>query len=142
MSGAGVEGIRTLISEAEIAARVEELAAEIVHRSPGDFVIVGLLKGAAMFVADLARARRVVGMVDPAFGFATRLTQNRRSFPTPSSRLILDAHDEDLADSSQGLVDLLDLGAVAQIQEPIDCGPCQPRRRPSSALPMPASRMA
>jgi len=51
-----MEGIRMLISEAEIAARVEALAAEIAQRRPGDFVIVGLLKGAAMFVADLVRA--------------------------------------------------------------------------------------
>ncbi len=51
-----MEGIRTLISEAEIAARVEALAAEIAQRRPGDFVIVGLLKGATMFVADLVRA--------------------------------------------------------------------------------------
>src|SRR5580704_9447875 len=56
MSGAGMECIRALISEAEIAARVEALAAEIAQRRPGDFVIVGLLKGAAMFVADLVRA--------------------------------------------------------------------------------------
>jgi hypoxanthine phosphoribosyltransferase len=51
-----MERIRTLISEAEIAARVEALAAEIARRSPDDLVIVGLLKGAAVFVADLARA--------------------------------------------------------------------------------------
>src|SRR5215472_11764791 len=51
-----MDGIRRLISEAEIAARVETLAAEIAQRGPGDFVIVGLLKGAAVFVADLVRA--------------------------------------------------------------------------------------
>jgi hypoxanthine phosphoribosyltransferase len=51
-----MEDIRILIREAEIAVRVERLAAEIAQRRPGDFVIVGLLKGAAMFVADLARA--------------------------------------------------------------------------------------
>jgi hypoxanthine phosphoribosyltransferase len=51
-----MEGIRTLISEAEIAVRVTALAAEIAQRRPGEFVIVGLLKGAVMFVADLARA--------------------------------------------------------------------------------------
>jgi hypoxanthine phosphoribosyltransferase len=32
------------------------LAAEIARTIPGEFVIVGLLKGAAVFVADLARA--------------------------------------------------------------------------------------
>jgi hypoxanthine phosphoribosyltransferase len=51
-----MEGIRPLISEAEIAARVEALATEIAARSREDFVIVGLLKGAAVFVADLVRA--------------------------------------------------------------------------------------
>lgn len=49
-------GIRTLISEAEIAARVETLAGEIARTIPGNFVMVGLLKGAALFLADLARA--------------------------------------------------------------------------------------
>ncbi len=51
-----MSGIRTLFSEAEIAARVETLAVEIARTIPGDFVMVGLLKGAAMFLADLARA--------------------------------------------------------------------------------------
>jgi hypoxanthine phosphoribosyltransferase len=51
-----MEDIRILISEAEIAARAEALAGEIARRSPDDFVIVGLLTGAAMFVADLIRA--------------------------------------------------------------------------------------
>ncbi len=56
-----MEGIRTLISEAEIAARVEALAAEIAQKTPDDFVIVALLKGAAVFVADLVRALYRVG---------------------------------------------------------------------------------
>ena len=52
-----MEGIHVLIiGEAEIAARVETLAAEIAQRATGDLVLVALLKGAAMFVADLARA--------------------------------------------------------------------------------------
>jgi hypoxanthine phosphoribosyltransferase len=49
-------GIRSLISAGEIAARVAALAAEIVRAIPGDFVVVGLLNGAAVFVADLVRA--------------------------------------------------------------------------------------
>jgi hypoxanthine phosphoribosyltransferase len=56
-----MEGIRTLISEAEIVARVEALAAEIAQKTPDDFVIVALLKGAAVFVADLVRALYRVG---------------------------------------------------------------------------------
>jgi hypoxanthine phosphoribosyltransferase len=49
-------GVPVLFSAAEIAARVEALAAEIARTIPADFVIIGLLKGAAVFVADLARA--------------------------------------------------------------------------------------
>ena len=49
-------GLRVLFSAAEIAARVDSLAAEIARAVPADFVIVGLLKGATVFVADLARA--------------------------------------------------------------------------------------
>ncbi len=51
-----MSGLRMLLSETEIAARVEALASEIVQTIPGDFVMIGLLKGAAIFVADLARA--------------------------------------------------------------------------------------
>jgi len=54
-SGAAV-GLRILFSAAEIAARVEALAVEIAGKVPADFVIVGVLKGAWVFVADLARA--------------------------------------------------------------------------------------
>ena len=48
--------MRILFSTLEIAARVDALAAEIVCTIPADFVMVGVLKGAAVFVADLARA--------------------------------------------------------------------------------------
>jgi hypoxanthine phosphoribosyltransferase len=53
--------MRVLFSAAEIAERVDALAAEIAHAIPADFVMVGVLKGAVMFVADLARALDRVG---------------------------------------------------------------------------------
>jgi hypoxanthine phosphoribosyltransferase len=49
-------GMRVLFSAAEIAARVDTLAAAIARTIPDDFVMVGILKGAVVFVADLARA--------------------------------------------------------------------------------------
>jgi hypoxanthine-guanine phosphoribosyltransferase len=48
--------MRVLFTAAEIAARVDALAAEIARAIPADFVMVGLLKGATVFVADFARA--------------------------------------------------------------------------------------
>jgi hypoxanthine phosphoribosyltransferase len=56
-----MSGLRVLFSAAEIAARVDALAIEIAHAIPSDFVMVGLLKSAAVFVADLARALDRVG---------------------------------------------------------------------------------
>ena len=48
--------MRVLFTAVEIAARVDALAMEIARAIPADFVMVGLLKSAAVFVADLARA--------------------------------------------------------------------------------------
>ncbi len=52
-----------LISEKEISTKIEELAAAIDadygHREPGhELVLVGVLKGAGIMMADLARAMR------------------------------------------------------------------------------------
>ena len=51
-----MSGSSVLFSAAEIAARVDALAADIVRTLPAEFVMIGLLKSAAVFVADLARA--------------------------------------------------------------------------------------
>jgi hypoxanthine phosphoribosyltransferase len=53
--------MRVLFTAAEIAARVDALAMEIADTIPAEFVMVGLLKSAVVFVADLARALRRVG---------------------------------------------------------------------------------
>ena len=48
--------MRVLYEAAAIAQRIESLAAEIAAVAPDDLVIVGVLKGAFVFVADLVRA--------------------------------------------------------------------------------------
>jgi hypoxanthine phosphoribosyltransferase len=53
--------MRVLFTAAEIAARIEAMAAEIAQAMPAEFVVVGVLKGAAFFVADLARALHHAG---------------------------------------------------------------------------------
>jgi hypoxanthine phosphoribosyltransferase len=50
-----------LFSESEINARVEELARAAASCLPGNFVIVGLLVGSFVFVADLIRAFYRIG---------------------------------------------------------------------------------
>ena len=51
-----MDGMRILSTAVEIAARIEALAVEIARTVPAYFVAVGLLKGATVSVADLARA--------------------------------------------------------------------------------------
>jgi hypoxanthine phosphoribosyltransferase len=48
--------ITKLYDERDIALRVDEIAQLAAGRLPGDFVVVGLLLGSFMFVADLVRA--------------------------------------------------------------------------------------
>ncbi len=47
---------RTLLSETDIATRVRALGAEIAADHPDGVVLVGVLKGALIFLADLVRA--------------------------------------------------------------------------------------
>ena len=68
-------------SATEMAARVDALAAEIARRIPAESVTVGLLKGAAVFVADLVRAldgagarRRIEFMRLSSYGHAKAST--------------------------------------------------------------------
>ncbi len=53
--------ITKLFDERDIAIRVDELAGLAAARLPGDFVIVGLLLGSFIFVADLMRALNRLG---------------------------------------------------------------------------------
>ena len=50
-----------LFNESEISARVEELARAAGPCLPGNFVVVGLLVGSFVFVADLVRAFYRIG---------------------------------------------------------------------------------
>jgi hypoxanthine phosphoribosyltransferase len=48
---------KVLVTEEQIANRIEELAREIENKYEGkDLLLVGVLKGAVMFMADLSRA--------------------------------------------------------------------------------------
>ncbi len=48
--------VTKLFDEGEIARRVEDLADRIARAIHGEFVVVGILKGSFVFVADLIRA--------------------------------------------------------------------------------------
>jgi len=69
--------VTTLIDETAIARRVDEMAGEIAARLPADLLIVGLLKGCFVFIADLLRALHRRG-ASPQVGFM-RLSRIRSS---------------------------------------------------------------
>ncbi len=56
-----MSSVTELFGPQMIAERVAVLAGEITAAISGDFVVVGLLKGSYMFVADLARALHRAG---------------------------------------------------------------------------------
>src|SRR5215831_13623805 len=54
--GAIVDRLKTLLTREQIAAKVAELGAAITRDFPGESVVLlGVLKGATVFLADLAR---------------------------------------------------------------------------------------
>ncbi|MBP2017361.1 hypoxanthine phosphoribosyltransferase [Symbiobacterium terraclitae] len=70
---------RVLISEAEIKAKIAELGAQISADFAGkDLVVVGILKGAALFCSDLFRAITIPAELDfmriSSYGAATKST--------------------------------------------------------------------
>ena len=102
---------RILVSEDAIQRRVREMASQISH----DYVdvenlyVIGILKGAFMFLADLARALRVPHTVD----FMAVSSYGRRGAVAGEVRFILDLREpitdkhvlivEDIVDSGDTL---------------------------------------
>ena len=95
---------QTLLDEGAIAATVERLAAEISADHPDGVVLVGVLKGALIFLADLTRAIRDVD-VEVAFIAISRYA--------PDSGRVRILHDVDLDLAGRDVVmveDLVDTG--------------------------------
>jgi len=79
---------RVLLDEETIAARVRELAAQISadYADAEDLVLIGVLKGAFVFLADLARRLTVPHHVD----FIALSSYNRGAVSMGAVRLIMD----------------------------------------------------
>jgi hypoxanthine phosphoribosyltransferase len=60
VEGRGIE-LTKLFNESQVSARVDALARAAAPCLPGDFVVVGLLIGSFVFVADLVRAFSRIG---------------------------------------------------------------------------------
>jgi len=100
-----------LISETEIAARIDELAEQISedYQGKGDVVLIGVLKGAFIFLADLSRRLTIPRTIE-FIAVSSYETGNVRS---GAVRLVMDVRGsivgrhvlivEDIVDTGQTL---------------------------------------
>lgn len=108
---------RVIVSKEEIQTRVNELAAQVSadYADNGQLVIVGILKGAFVFLADLARRLTVPHRVD----FMALSSYGQTATTTGAVRIIMDLRVdiegrhvlivEDIIDSGYTLHYLLDV---------------------------------
>ncbi len=78
----------TLISEQDIEARVAELAAQISsdYADKGELVLIGVLKGAFIFLADLSRRLTIPRHIE----FIAVSSYEHGSVPSGAVRLVMD----------------------------------------------------
>ena len=127
---------RVLLSEAQIQARVVEMAEQISADYQGTerIYLVGILKGAFMFMADLARYLKVNHVVD----FMAVSSYGRKGAKSGDVRLILDLREpvvgehvlivEDIVDSGKTLNYLNDTLAGRQPASLKSCAFVQKKR--------------
>jgi len=108
---------RTLISEKEIRERVDELAAQISldYADKGELVLVGVLKGSFIFLADLSRRLSIPRHIE----FIAVSSYEHGSIRSGAVRLVMDVRRsieekhvlivEDIVDTGHTLHYLLDM---------------------------------
>jgi len=93
--------VRPLLSEADIATRIDALAGEIAAAMPTEVQVVAVLKGGFVFTADLIRALHRAGM-RPRVDFMTLGSYGTGTKSSGTVRIM-----RDLADDVRGLDVLL-----------------------------------
>jgi len=84
--------VRKLFDAADIAKRLDELSREIAAALPRDVLVIGLLTGSFMLVADLLRALNTAGMT-PDVGFMRLSSYGKGRESTRRVELIGDVPD-------------------------------------------------
>jgi len=102
---------RPIVTQEEMRARIKELGKQITADYAGkDFVLVGVLKGAYAFYADLARAIRIPMRVD----FLVVTSYGSRAKSSGKVKIVTEL-TEDIAGKDVLLVeDIVDSGLTAQ----------------------------
>jgi len=108
---------KTLISEQDIDTRVDELAAQISsdYADKGELVLIGVLKGAFIFLADLSRRLTIPRLIE----FIAISSYQHGSVPSGAVRLVMDVRAsiagrhvlivEDIVDTGHTLHYLIDM---------------------------------
>ena len=91
MSTITYQGLEILYTRQQIAERVTEMGAEITRDLNGEkVVLVGVLKGAAIFLADLARCLQV----DATFDFVAVSSYGKGQRTSGAVKLIKDLDEQ------------------------------------------------
>ncbi len=108
---------KVLISEVDIRQRVAELAQQISadYAGKGELVLLGVLKGSFIFLADLSRALTIPRVIE----FIAVSNYEHGSMPSGAVRLVMDVREsiegrhvlivEDIVDTGQTLRYLIDM---------------------------------
>lgn len=112
-----VDEPKTLISQHDVGVRVSELAAQISadYADKGELVLVGVLKGAFIFLADLARQLTIPRLIE----FIAVSSYEHGDVPSGAVRLVMDVREsiegrhvlivEDIVDTGHTLHYLTDM---------------------------------
>lgn len=107
MATANYQGLEVLFTREQIAQRVAEMGAQITHDLGGEkLVMIGVLKGAAPFLADLSRAIQA----DATFDFVATSSYGQGQRSSGAVKLIKDL-DQPIEGRNVLIVeDILDTG--------------------------------
>ena len=101
------QGLDVLFSRQQIAERVAEMGAQITHDLSGEkLVMIGVLKGAAPFLADLARAIQI----DATFDFVATSSYGKGQRSSGAVKLIKDLDQPIEGKNVLVVEDILDTG--------------------------------
>jgi hypoxanthine phosphoribosyltransferase len=107
MATTGYEGLEVLFTRQQIAERVAEMGAQITRDLNGEkLVMVGVLKGAAPFLADLSRAIQA----DATFDFVATSSYGKGQRTSGAVKLIKDLDEPIEGKNVLVIEDILDTG--------------------------------
>ena len=138
MSSISPDALEVLFTREQIAARIQEMGAQITSDLKGEkLVMVGVLKGAAPFLADLARAVSV----DATFDFVAVSSYAKGRTSSGAVKLIKDL-DEPIEGKNVLIVeDILDTGLTLTYLRKVFLGHHPKSLRIAALLDKPSRRV-